>query len=149
MPNYGSRRKCMWRCHAECPTAPLQGMLREPRSLIKPCGFCVYNMTRLQSYLISEYHNVLYMVHGGFLKWGYPAILVEFSIVNHPFWATPISGTPCLSLSNPASRRVAACRVDRGGLPELDLVLHAFMSTSLLSCRLVGWGNNVCMCVFL
>ena len=36
-----------------------------------------------------------HLVDGGFLKWGYPwSKSIGFSIINHPFWGSPICGTP-------------------------------------------------------
>jgi hypothetical protein len=46
---------------------------------------------------INIYIYIIIYYNGGFLKWGYPQIIhFNISIINHPFWDTPISGNPYL-----------------------------------------------------
>ena len=58
-------------------------------------------------------------LYGGFLKWWYPPnhpFIDGFSIVNHPFWGSPIDGNPYIStvktvkVRSVSARAVAAVR---------------------------------------
>ena len=59
----------------------------------------------------SDSHNNQ-AVYGGFLKWGYPEIIIHFCRIfhyeHHLFWGTPIYGNPYID-----SLGTSAC-IDRG-----------------------------------
>ena len=69
-----------------------------------------------------------YFIFSRFLKWGYPQIIYiyfwDFSILNHPFWATPIVGNPhiqpnvegCNWCNSNPSPCLACCRVSKGAM---------------------------------